>query len=82
MKTAISIPDDVFIEVEKFAREHDLSRSEVFAEAAREYLERLKSRLMLDALNEVYSEPESREDASARKKAVKHYAKKVLKEPY
>jgi hypothetical protein len=40
MKTAISIPDDLFEEVERFSRRLKVSRSRLFTEAAREYLAR------------------------------------------
>ena len=40
MKTAISIPDDLFREVEACSRRLKLSRSRLFASAAREYLAR------------------------------------------
>lgn len=82
MKTAISIPDEIFKEIEKFAKEHNYSRSEVFAVAAREFIEKLKSRQLLELLNKVYEDIETPEDAALRKKAIRHYAKKVLKEPY
>ena len=38
MKTAVSIPDDIFEEVERFARRARLSRSAVFSAALREYV--------------------------------------------
>lgn len=40
MKTEISIPDDLFREVEACARRLKLSRSRLLASAAREYLAR------------------------------------------
>lgn len=40
MKTAISIPDDLFREVEACSRRLKLSRSRLFAAAAREFLAR------------------------------------------
>ena len=40
MKTAISIPDDLFRAIEECARRLKLSRSRFFATAAREYLVR------------------------------------------
>jgi len=40
MKTAISIPDDLFREVEACSRRLKLSRSRLFATAAREFLAR------------------------------------------
>ncbi len=82
MKTAISIPDEIFKEVEEFARKHHYSRSEVFVIAVKELLEKLKSRQLLDTLNELYSDVETSEDKKLRKKAIRHYVKKVLKEPY
>ena len=82
MKTAISIPDEIFREIEKFAEEHHYSRSEVFVLAAREYLEKMKSRQMLDILNKVHQNIETTEDIALRKKAMQHYGKRVLREPY
>ncbi len=82
MKTAISVPDKIFEEIEKFAKEHRYSRSEVFAIAAKEFIEKLKSRQLLELLNKVYTDIETPEDTALRKKAVRHYAKKVLKETY
>lgn len=82
MKTAISIPDELFKEVEKYAREHHYSRSKVFVTAVKEFLNGLKSRQMLILLDEVCGEVETSEDIALRKKALKHYKKKVLKETY
>ena len=80
MKTAISIPDEIFEEVEKYSKEHRYSRSEVFVMAVREFLEKLKSKELLNTLNEVYSEPESLEETTLREKSKKYYSKKILKE--
>jgi predicted transcriptional regulator len=44
MKTAISIPDDLFEEVEQFSRRRKVSRSRLFTDAAREYLARQRER--------------------------------------
>jgi metal-responsive CopG/Arc/MetJ family transcriptional regulator len=82
MKTAISIPDDIFREIEKFAEEHKCSRSEVFVIAIKEFLTKLESRKLLNALNEAYSIAESKEEKTVRAKARKHYVRKVLKERY
>jgi Arc/MetJ-type ribon-helix-helix transcriptional regulator len=40
MKTAVSIPDEVFEKVERLARKARKSRSEVFSAALREYVAR------------------------------------------
>lgn len=82
MKTAISIPDDIYKEVERVAKEQHSSKSALFADAVREYLERIKSQKLLDELNKAYAEPESQEDADLRVKSKKYYARKVLKRHY
>jgi predicted transcriptional regulator len=80
MKTAISIPDEIFKEVERFSREHQYSRSEVFVMAVKEFLEKLKSKELLDALNESYLEGQSSEEITLREKSKRYYAKKIVKE--
>jgi metal-responsive CopG/Arc/MetJ family transcriptional regulator len=40
MKTAISLPDTVFAEAEHFARQRKTTRSQLYADALREYLDR------------------------------------------
>lgn len=80
MKTAISVPDDVFREVEKVAKERRSSRSEVIVAALREYLERRKSRDLLNALNEAYGTAETAEEYEVRKKAKKRYGRALRKE--
>ena len=82
MKTAVSIPDEVFKEVDKTAKEFNYSRSELFTIAVKEFLEKIKSKKLLDALNKAYSEVESPEEITLRQKSKKYYAKKVLKETY
>ncbi len=59
MKIAISIPDDVFEEVEKIAREQKISRSQVFVSAAREYIRRSETRRLIETLDDVYVQPYS-----------------------
>jgi len=55
MKTAISIPDDVFKAAESTARRLGLSRSELYANAVREYIETHLSDQITEKLNQVYS---------------------------
>ena len=82
MKTAISIPDQLFDEVESFSKKHRRSRSEVFVMAVRKFLEKEKNRELLDALNEAYSEEEIAEEKTLREKGKRYYARKVLKESH
>jgi len=58
MKTAVSIPDDVFQKAELLARRAKRSRSEVFTAALREYVARHSPEEITDALNEAYAQNE------------------------
>jgi rRNA-processing protein FCF1 len=78
MKIAISIPDDVFKEVERMAREQKKSRSQIFVSAAREYVRRSETRRIIEKLDEVYDQPDS-PDEMARRKAMGEYQRKRLK---
>jgi predicted transcriptional regulator len=52
MKTAVSIPDEVFEKVERFARRAKRSRSEVFSAALKEYIARHSPDEVTDAINQ------------------------------
>jgi hypothetical protein len=54
----------------------------VFVIAVKEFLKKLESKKLLDLLNEIYSDIETPEDVTLRRKAMRHYARKVLKGPY
>ena len=56
MKTAVSIPDDVFEKVERLARRGQRSRSEVFSAALAEYVARHAPDEVTDAMNRVCAE--------------------------
>ena len=56
MKTAISLPDEVFDAAEALARARGLSRSELYARAVREYVERQRREGVTARLNEVYAD--------------------------
>lgn len=55
MKTAISIPDDLFEAAERFAKRLGLSRSEFYQRAIAKYLENHSSTATTAQLNTVYS---------------------------
>lgn len=53
MKTAVSIPDDVFARAERLARAAGRSRSEVYSAALREYVARHEPDDVTEAVNRV-----------------------------
>lgn len=70
MKTAISIPDDVFADAERLARDLGKSRSRLYGDAVREYVARHSADSVTEALNCLCDEIESRSDftcAAARR---------------
>jgi metal-responsive CopG/Arc/MetJ family transcriptional regulator len=62
MKTAVSIPDDVFEKVERLARRAKRSRSEVFSAALREYVARHVPDEVTEAINRVCDRVGDRDD--------------------
>lgn len=53
MKTAISIPDEVFERAESLARRTKKSRSQLYSDAVREYVSRHAPDEITDAMNRV-----------------------------
>lgn len=52
MKTAVSIPDDIFEAAETYARRTKRSRSRLFSEALQEYLSRRTPEKLTEAMDE------------------------------
>jgi metal-responsive CopG/Arc/MetJ family transcriptional regulator len=51
MKTAISVPDETFVQVERSAKCLGVTRSEFYARAARFYLEHLEQESLTNEIN-------------------------------
>lgn len=56
MKTAVSIPDDLFRRADELAERLGKSRSEIYREALADYIERRDSAAVTGALNEIADE--------------------------
>lgn len=67
MKTAISLPDAVFRQVERKARQLGLSRSEFFARAAQRYLESLQDEAVTASYDEAFAEDDQKVDRFRRR---------------
>jgi predicted transcriptional regulator len=59
MKTAISVPDDVFESADELAQQLGISRSELYSTAVAEYLAKFRSEDITARLNEVYADQDS-----------------------
>lgn len=62
MKTAISLPDDLFRMAEAAARKLKMSRSQLYAAAISEYLNRRESNKITARLNQIYTDTPARVD--------------------
>lgn len=56
MKTAVSIPDDIFKKAERLARRMKKSRSELFSKALADYVARHEPDHVTEAMNQVCAE--------------------------
>jgi len=77
MKVAVSIPDPIFEAAEQLAKERNIPRSQVFAEALSTYLELRNSESVTKILNEIYGRESSKVDGSlikAQFDAINHEA--------
>lgn len=73
MKTAVSIPDEVFGKVERLARRTKKSRSQLFSDALREYVARHSPEEITEAMDRVVAQV-----GSPREGFVSHVARRVL----
>ncbi len=62
MKTAVSLPDDVFAEAEGVAKKKGISRSELYTMAIRAYLTATRDDRITEQLNEFYDSFEQEPD--------------------
>jgi metal-responsive CopG/Arc/MetJ family transcriptional regulator len=66
MKTAVSIPDELFQMAEATARRLQVSRSELYAKALEEFLKRQNAEEITERLNRLYSKYPAKLDPGLR----------------
>lgn len=62
MKTAVSIPDELFQTAEKIAKRLGIPRSQLFARALEEFVQVHNKDNVTDKLNEIYSSEENNKE--------------------
>jgi metal-responsive CopG/Arc/MetJ family transcriptional regulator len=67
MKTAISIPDDIFESADSLATRLGISRSQLYASAVAEYVAKHQGAKVTERLNAVYATEPSRLDPALRR---------------
>lgn len=70
MKTAISVPNDVFERIERYTKKKKISRSHLFSKAAVEYLDKRENEDITANLNKIYAEEDSSVDPVLLKMAL------------
>jgi len=55
MKTAISLPDDLFMDAERLSKRKRISRSELYANAIRWYVQKESGVGITEQLNKIYN---------------------------
>ena len=75
MKTAVSVPDDLFRLAEAAARRLQVSRDKLYATAISEFLNRQQGGEVTERLNEVYSRRPARVDSALHRTQLKSLEK-------
>ncbi len=76
VKTAISLPEELFAEVDRLAKAMKVPRSRIFVMAVEAFLERERNRALLEALNQAYAEDWT-EDEERQFQALKRRQREV-----
>ena len=77
VKTAVSMPDELFRLAEATARRLRVSRSELYAKAIAEYLKLQQDNTITDRLNEIYSRRPAKLDSGLHRAQLKSLEKDV-----
>jgi metal-responsive CopG/Arc/MetJ family transcriptional regulator len=75
MKTAVSLPDELFRSAEVAARQLQVSRSQLYAAAISEYLERRRDQGITERLNAIYARRSAKLDPAFHRAQLKSLGK-------
>ena len=62
MKTAISLPDEIYHSADQLAKRLGMSRSELYAKAVSKYIDAHKNEAVTQALDQIYAKEKSEID--------------------
>lgn len=82
IKTAISMQEELFKEVNKLAGELQVSRSRLFVMAVQEFIEKKKSYNLLSQINNAFNDHPDSEEIKIQSKMRKKQAQKLEKESW
>ena len=75
MKTAVSLPDELFRQAEATARRLRVSRSELYAKAIADFLAQQHGNAITERLNDVYSRHPAKMDSGLHRAQLKSIEK-------
>lgn len=82
IKTAISMQEELFKEVNKLAGELHVSRSRLFVMAVQDFIEKKKSHNLLSQINNAFNDHPDAEEIKIQSKMRKKQARKLKKESW
>ncbi len=82
IKTAISMQEELFKEVNKLAGELHVSRSRLFVMAVQDFIEKKKSHNLLSQINNAFNDHPNSEEIKIQSKMRKKQARKLEKESW
>ena len=82
IKTAISMQEELFKEVNRLAGELHVSRSKLFVMAIQDYIKKNESRNMLSKINDAFSDYPDVEEIKVHNKMRKKQAKNIERESW
>lgn len=82
VKTAISMQEELFKEVNKLAGELHVSRSRLFVMAVQDFIKKKESQNLLSQINNAFSDHPDSEEINIQNKMREKQSKKLEREPW
>ena len=82
VKTAISMQEELFKEVNKLAGELHVSRSRLFVMAVQDFIKKKESQNLLSQINNAFSDHPDSEEINIQRKMREKQSKKLEREPW
>lgn len=82
VKTAISMQEELFKEVNRLASELHVSRSKLFVMAVQDFIKKKESQNLLSQINSAFSDHPDSEEMKVQSKMRQKQAEKLEREPW
>lgn len=82
VKTAISLQEDLFKEVNHLASEMHVSRSKLFVMAVKDFIKKEESKNLLEQINSAFSDAQTSDEMVIQKEMRVKHAKNIMSESW